>query len=56
MALVIVELVVSTTPTSTVLIVIIVKYIYGDLEVGFVESSSPTLVRERNPRVRSSKV
>ena len=28
----------------------------GDLEVGFVESSSSTLVRERNPHIRSSKV
>ena len=56
MALVIVELVVSTILRSTLLIVIIVKYIYGNLEVGFIESSSPTLVRESNPRVRSSKV
>ena len=56
MALVIVELVVSTILRSKLLIVIIVNYIYGDLEVGFVESSSPALVRERNPRVRSSKV
>ena len=56
MALVVVELVVSTIPRSTMLIVFIDKYIYGDLEVGFVESSSPTLVRERNPRVRSSRV
>ena len=56
MALVIVELVVSTIPRSTLLIVIIVKYIYGDLEVDFVKSSSPTLVRECNPRVRSSRV
>ena len=26
-------------------------FIYGDLEVGFTESSSSTLVREHNPRV-----
>ena len=51
MALVIVELVVSKIPRSMLVIVVIVKYIYG-----FVESSSPTLVRERNPRVRSSRV
>ena len=56
MALVIVKLVVSTIPRSTLMIVVIVKYIYNDLEVGFVESSSPTLVRERNPRIRSSRV
>ena len=56
MALIIVELIVSTIPKSTMLIVFIDKYIYSDLEVGFIESSSPTLMRERNPRVRSSKV
>ena len=32
-------------------IVFIDMFIYGDLEVGFVESSSSTLVQERNPRV-----
>ena len=56
MALVNVKLVVSTIPRSMLVIIVIIKYIYGDLEVGFVESSSSTLVRERNPRVRSSNI
>ena len=53
---VIVKLYVYSMLELTLLIVFIDKYIHGDLEVGFVESSSSMLVQERNPRIRSPKV